>query len=150
MLYLYIAAIILHVATAASWFGLSIRLPELSKRIASSDQASANTLAASGMATVEMMNKFPVLLYVFALIAISLGPGFGGIGWPFHIALTLGLVLILIQIFLIRRNWAALQEAVGTENVDVARKKVAMSLGVGHLVWFVLLVLMFLPRVIAV
>lgn len=150
MLYLYVLAIILHVATAAAWVGLSLSLPGLAARIASSRPSDASLLAESGAATVEMMNKFPVLLYVFAILAIVLGPGFGGIGWNFHVALSLGLLLILVQVFLIRRNWLSLQRAAGTAEVEAARRKVAMSLGVGHLIWFALLVLMFLPRIMAV
>jgi hypothetical protein len=96
------------------------------------------------------MDFFALLMYAFAFFAIILGPGFGGIGWPHHFALSLGLILILVQVFLIRRNWAALQGAVGGGDAVSARKNVAMSLGIGHLIWFTLLILMFLPRVMAV
>ncbi|MDX1440307.1 MAG: hypothetical protein R3284_10445, partial [Rubricoccaceae bacterium] len=76
MIYLYVLAIVLHVATAASWLGLSLRLPELAKRIVASDGAVADALGASGSETVEMMNRYAVLMYALALAAILLGPGF--------------------------------------------------------------------------
>ena len=150
MFTLYILALILHVACAAAWFGLSLHLPGLSRAIVSSDVPIGEALAKSGSKTIRLMGFFALLMYAFAFLTIIAGPGFGGIGWPHHFALSLGLILILVQVFLIRRNWAALQGAVESGDTEAARKKVAMSLGVGHLIWFTLLVLMFLPRIMAV
>ena len=150
MLYLYVLVLILHVACAAAWFGLSLHLPGLSRAIVSSDAPIGEALAKSGARTVRLMDFFALLMYAFAFLTIIAGPGFGGIGWPHHFALLLGLILILVQVFLIRRNWSALQSAVDGGDTEAARKKVAMSLGVGHFIWIALLVLMFLPRVMAV
>lgn len=150
MLHLFVLALVLHIACAAAWFGLSLHLPGLSRAIVLSDVSIGEALAASGARTIRLMDFFALLMYVFAFIAIIVGPGFGGLGWPHHFALSLGLILILVQVFLIRRNWAALQGAVGSGDTGSARKKVAMSLGIGHLIWFTLLVLMFLHRVMAV
>ena len=150
MFTLYILALVLHVACAAAWFGLSLHLPGLSRAVVSSDVPIGEALAKSGAKTIRLMDFFVLLLYAFAVLTIIAGPGFGGIGWPFHFALSLGLVLILVQVFLIRRNWAALQSAVSGGDAVAARKKVAMSLGIGHLIWIALLVLMFLSRVMAV
>jgi len=150
MLYLYVPAVVLHVTCAAAWFGLSLRLPGLSSLIDGSDANIGEALAASGATTVRMMDYFVLLMYAFAFLTILVGPGFDGIGWPIHVALSMGLVLILVQAFLIRRNWAALQGAVGGGDTEAARKKVAMSVGIGHLFWFTLLVLMFISSVVAV
>ncbi len=150
MLYLYVLVLILHVACAAAWFGLSLHLPGLSRAIVSSDAPIGEALAKSGARTVRLMDFFALLMYAFAFLTIIAGPGFGGIGWPHHFALSLGLILILVQAFLIRRNWSALQSAVDGGDTEAARKKAAMSLGVGHFIWIALLALMFLPRVMAV
>ena len=75
------------------------------------------------------MDFFALLMYAFAFFTIIGGPGFGGIGWPHHLALSLGLILILVKPFLIPRNWAALQGAVDGGDAEAARKKVVMSPG---------------------
>ena len=129
MLHLYVLALILHVASAAAWFGLSLHLPGLLRAIVSSDASIGEALAKSGAITVRLMDFFALLMYAFAFLTIIGGQGFGGIGWPHHLALSLGLILILVQAFLIRRNWAALQGAVDGGDTGAARKKVAMSPG---------------------
>ena len=150
MPFLYVLAIVLHVAFSAAWFGLSLSLPGLSRSIISADRSVAEALAVGGAKTVRQMDFFALMMYAFAFLTIIVGPGFEGIGWPFHIALSLGLLLILVQAFLIRRNWSALQKAVEGGDTGAARRKVAMSLRLGHLIWSMLLVLMFLPRLLAV
>ncbi len=146
MLYLYVFAIVLHVACAAAWFGLSLRLPGLSKTIVGADAVVGKALAESGAATVRMMNVFVILLYVFAMLAIVLGPGFANLASTFNMALGLGLLLIPVQLLLIARNWKALTRSVDVGRSAEARGKVAMSLGIGHLLWLILLALMFAPR----
>ncbi len=129
MLHLYVLALILHVAGAAAWFGLSLHLPGLLRAIVSSDASIGEAPAKSGAITVRLMDFFALLMYAFAFLTIIGGQGFGGIGWPHHLALSLGPILILVQAFLIRRNWAALQDAVDGGDTWAARKKVAMSPG---------------------
>lgn len=145
MLYLYVLAIVLHVATAAAWFGLSLKLPRLARGIPNGTPEEGKILAASGLETITMMDRFVVLMYLLAFLAILLGPGFGGIGWNYHLALGLGGMLILVHVFLIRKAWNALVASIGGDTAPT-RKRLAMSLGVGHLLWMTLLVLMFVPR----
>ncbi|MDX1439520.1 MAG: hypothetical protein R3284_06410, partial [Rubricoccaceae bacterium] len=65
--------------------------------------------------------------------------------WNVHLALGFGGILILVQVFMIRPSWGALVAASGND-AEPLRKKLAMNLGLGHLLWMVLLVLMFVPR----
>ena len=91
------------------------------------------------------MGFFIVLTLVFAFATFvvgSIGPvRYGG---QYHTAMTLIVVLVAIQYFLVQPGWKKLRGAVeaGTD-AEAFRKRVAMGVGLGHLLWFVLLVLMF-------
>ena len=69
-----------------------------------------------------------------------------GYAWPYHMALTVGLLLVATQLLLIRPSWRRLQHAVQSAEkpeAESARRRVAMSAGIGQLLWLILLVLMF-------
>ncbi|MGB3541956.1 MAG: hypothetical protein WBA11_03425, partial [Rubrivirga sp.] len=59
----------------------------------------------------------------------------------YHTSLTLGLILVAVQLLLIRRGWNKL--AAGD---DSGRKTLSLGLGVGNLVWITLFVLMYVGR----
>ena len=92
------------------------------------------------------MNGSAVLFYVFAMANWMLGMDLGFEAqynaWPYHTALTLGLVLVGVQWGMIRPAWNKLVAGGG----EAAQKRVAMGVGIGHLVWFILFVLMYLGR----
>ena len=46
-----------------------------------------------------------------------------------------------------RPAWARLRATVGAPEADKARGRVAMGVGIGHLTWLVLLVLMYWNRI---
>lgn len=120
-------AVLLHIVTAAAWFGLGLSL---------SAQARA-AAADAGTRTVTLMGVFSVLTLVFGLLALLFGRGFAGYGPQFHTSLLLIVVLVGVQYGLIRPAWNKL--AAGDAS---ARGRLAMSTGIGHLVWLVILVLM--------
>lgn len=129
--------VILHVITAAGWFGLALLMTSISRKAAGTADAALRDV---GSKAVGMMTLFIVLTFLFGLIAFLMGGGFAVYGPNFHTSLLLILILVLIQYFMIRRGWLALS---GEADVQAAaRKKLAMGIGIGHLIWLVVLVLM--------
>ena len=94
---------------------------------------------------------FIVLTLVFAVSAFVVGGLVGGsnpfsfYGPQYHTSLLLILVLTGLQFFVIRPGWNGLT---GGGDPESARKRVAIGTGVGHLVWLVILVLMFWNRLL--
>ena len=122
-------AVLLHIITAAAWFGLGLSLSAQARAAAGAPD--------SGTRTVKLMGVFSVLTLVFGLLALLLGRGFAGYGPQFHTSLLLIVVLVGVQYGLIGPAWRKL--AAGDAG---ARGRVAMGTGIGHLVWLVILVLM--------
>lgn len=139
--------VILHIITAAAWFGLGLRLSGRARVVLNMQQPAARALLDDTQRSVYLMNVFIVLTLLFALGAFLLGGGFAAYGPAYHTSLLLIVLLVLVQFLLIRPGWHGLQSALtGGEQEGVAegfRKRVAMGTGIGHLIWLVLLVLMF-------
>jgi hypothetical protein len=139
-------AILLHVLGFGAWFGLGLRLGGQARTAAVAEPAAGATLAADGSRTVGLMNVLVLIGYAFALVAFFTRGGFATYTVPYHIALTLGLVLVAVQWLLVRPAWARLRATVGGAEADRARGRVALAVGIGHLTWAVLLVLMYWTR----
>lgn len=130
--------VILHVITAAGWFGLALVIGGLARQAA----AGAGTgVVEEGAKTVKLMNIFIVLTFVFGLSAFFIGGGFAGYGPQYHASLTLVLILVGVQLLMIRPAWSRL--ASGAEGADAGRKRMTMAVGIGHLIWLIVLILMF-------
>lgn len=139
MLLLKYVFVILHITTAAAWFGLALRLTGQARNVAAAEPSAAAALAADGAHTVRLLGIFSVLTFVFAFVTFSVGiAGGASYGWPYHTALTLILVLIGVTYGLIRPGWKALERGEAG-----AQKRVAMGTGIGHLLWLTLLILMY-------
>lgn len=131
-------SIALHVLFAAAWFGLGLALPALARAA----QAGG---APGGGRVVVMMTGSVLLFYAFAVLNFVLGSGIGfEYGWPYHTSLTLGLILVAVQLLLIRPGWSKLEA--GGEASEKGRKRVMMGIGIGHLVWIITFVLMYVGR----
>ena len=143
MVLLHQVFILLHIITAAAWFGMGLRLATQARTVLSLERSAALALADDVARTVHFMGIFIALTLVFAFGVLGLGGGYPG-RIQFHIASTLIVVLVAVQFVLVRPAWKKLRAAIeaGTDG-EGARKRIAMSIGVGHLLWFVLLVLMF-------
>lgn len=129
--------VLLHIITAAGWFGMALMLTSVSRSaVGSTDQA----LRDVGSKAVGMMTLFVVLTFFFGLIAFLLGGGFAVYGPEYHTSLLLLVILIGVQYFMIRRGWLSLSG----EAPASGRKKVAMGIGIGHLIWLIILILMLL------
>jgi hypothetical protein len=129
--------ILTHILAAFAWFGLSLRLQALTKFALTDAIADAGRKAATGM-TVSS-----VLLWATGLIAgvLSTKSVFHP-DYPYSFVYTTSTLLILalvgVQVFGISRAWKAFASG-------APAKKVMMWIGIGHLLWFVTLVLMLWP-----
>ena len=135
--------ILLHIIMAAAWFGMGLRLAAQARTVLRLERSAALALANDVARSVHFMGIFIGLTLVFAFGALGLGGGYPG-QIQYHIASMLIVVLVVFQFALVRPAWTKLRTAIetGTEG-DAFRKRIAMSVGLGHLLWFVLLVLMF-------
>lgn len=136
--------VILHIITAAAWFGLGLRLAGRARVVLNMNEAAARALLDDTQRSVYLMNVFIVLTLLFALGAFFLGGGFAAYGPAYHTSLLLIVLLVLVQFLMIRAGWNGLQTALAdAEEAEPFRKRVAMGTGIGHLIWLTLLVLMF-------
>ena len=139
MLLLKYVFVLLHITTAAAWFGLALRLAGQARNVVAAEPAAATALAADGAHTVRLLGVFSVLTFVFAFVTFSVGIAGGtDYGWPYHTALLLILGLIGVSFGIIRPAWAALQGGDAG-----AQKRVAMGTGIGHTLWLVILIMMY-------
>ncbi|MEF8796798.1 MAG: hypothetical protein V5A22_06400 [Salinivenus sp.] len=143
--------VILHIITAAAWFGIGLRLAGQARAVVQQEGAVRAALAEDGSQSVWLMNLFMVLTLVFSIAAFVAGGHFATYGPVYHTALLLIVVLTADQLVVIRGGWSTLSSLVeeaspDADALDSARKRVAIGTGVGHLIWLVLLVLMFVNR----
>ncbi len=141
---------ILHVITAAAWFGMGLRLAAQARAVLTLDRAGALALAEDTQRTIRLMGIFVVLTLVFSFITFVLGSATMRYGGQFHAAMLLIVVLVALQYALVQPAWKNLRAAVAAgADAEAHRKRLAMSVGLGHLTWLVLLVLMFWERLAA-
>lgn len=137
----YWALIVLHVITAASYFGLGLPLARQARAFA---ESRALALGEQGTATTRLMTVFAVLTFAFGLAAMLVGGGFGVYPPRYHTSLLLVLVLIVVHVLFVQRGWDGLRSAVGgSGNASAAASRVAMGVGIAHLLWLVVIVMMF-------
>lgn len=142
MMTLKVVAVILHILTAAAFFGLGLLLPRQARVFATTG---ATVLGEQGERAARLMTLFAVLTVAFSLIAFFTPPGgFAVYGFEFHTSLLLILILLGVHLALVHRGWSLLRVAVaaGRDGRKAARE-IAMGVGITHLLWLVILVLMF-------
>lgn len=148
--------VVLHIITAAAWFGLGLRLTAWARKTVELSGDSAVVMAEDGQRSVKLMTVFVVLTAVFSIAAFVVGGAFAGYGPAYHTSLLLIILLVLDQILVIRPAWNTLMTAVSSngpsasEIMASAKKRVAIGTGVGHLLWLVMLLLMFSNQWIAI
>jgi len=149
MLLLKWILVILHIITAAAWFGLGLRLAGQARTVLGLDGDAQATLAEDGQQSVWLMNIFIVLTLFFSIGAFIAGGHFSTYGPAYHSAVTLIVILTLVQLFVIRPAWGTLQtyaqdsDSTTADDAQSAKTRVAIGTGVGHLLWLTLLGLMF-------
>ena len=133
--------VVLHVITAAAYFGLGLTLTRQARLVASGEGGAA--LDGLGRKTVSLMTIFAGLTLVFAVTALLLGGGFGAYNTQFHHSLTLLLIILAVHFFVVRTGWNQL-----ATDPAKGKKKVAAGMGIAHLLWLAILILMFLHRLV--
>ncbi len=135
---LHTVTLALHVLFAAAWFGLGLALPAISRAALAGNAPDADRV-------VRLMTGSALLFYAFAVLNFVIGTSIGfEYGWPYHTALTLGLGIVAVQLLLIRPGWNAL--TADGESAERGRKKIQMGVGIGHLLWVITFILMYVGR----
>ncbi len=136
MLWLKALLVVLHILVAVVWLGLSLRVQTLARLTHVPDARAA------GDRSVLIMTVLALLLPLLGLGAMMAGGGFAAYGPEYHTSITLALLLAGIQFFGVQRVWKGLPES-GHPG------KMSMWIGIGHLLWLVILILMLWPQYIA-
>ena len=148
--FLFQACVFLHIIAAAAWFGLGLRLASQARAALAGEREVALALCDDAARAVRLMGIFIVLAFVFSMGALGLGGGYSG-QFQYHTASMLIVVLIVVQYGLIRPAWNGLRAAItSSEDGVLYSRRVAMTVGIGHLIWLILLTLMFWNRFKAV
>jgi len=145
--------VILHIITAAAWFGIGLRLTGQARAVLQHDGDARQALVDEGGQSVWLMNLFVVLTLIFSIAAFVAGGHFSTYGPVYHTALLLIVILTADQLVVIRGGWSKLsalaaEAAPASDALESAKRRVAIGTGVGHLIWLVLLVLMFANRLV--
>ncbi len=141
---------VIHVAAAAVWFAAPLGAASMVKRGMAAGGDGFKTAASEAVrrGNIGVGAGVVTLLSGFTLI-FSLG-GFKWIGPPIHAALSLVIVMLLIEAFLAKPAGAGLlrlsQEAGGEKDPAAAGllKRYAMAGGIVQLLWVAVLALMFI------
>lgn len=152
MILLSSVLVLLHIAAAAAWFGMALRLPTQSRLVEAMGGPSAREVGAATRKGIDRMGIYLMLSFVFGLVAFFIRGGFGRYGAEFHTSLLLMVLLLALHYALIRPGWNRFTEAVALDNSADAsrlRKRLGAHLGIGHLLWLTLLFLMLWERYFA-
>jgi hypothetical protein len=146
LFYLKWTLVILHIITAAAWFGLGLRITGQARSVVDAGTNAGAALADATGRSISLMNVFAVLTFVFGLASLFAGGGFSVYGWPYHTSITLVLLLVGVQLVLIRGSWNKLTGTLGSDAsaAQSAAKRLAAGTGIGHLLWLSTLVLMYM------
>ncbi len=137
---LHVFLIVLHIVLVTVWFGLTIRLQFLAKALGGGPLAASEEIRQAGDRTVQVATVAIILFYAAAIANFFVGGGFAVYGANYHASLALGLALVLVQVLLVQPAWGRL-----SGGQPAQARRVAMGIGIGHGLWFVVLVLMFWP-----
>ena len=149
MILLHAVIVFLHVVTAAAWFGLSLGLAAQSRQIAGymedNNEVASRALLLDGAHGVKLMGWSLLSTFVLSMLLLFLGGGY--VGQPeYHAASALILVLLGVQYLIIGPTWKRLSDT--SSATRGLAKRLSMGIGLGHLLWLILLGLMFWNRFI--
>lgn len=138
---LHTALLVVHVASAAYWFGLTAGVP---RRVRTALDAQDATPIAALLARDRVGAVLaPVVGWGTGLALVFAAGGFRAVAPRYHAALALGLAWIAVGTALAR----LLRKVATADRLDAAtrsrlRARVGATTGVGHLLWVVLLTTM--------
>ena len=132
--------VLLHALAAIVFFGLGLPLARLAKAAAAHTGEARAALLDQGARSIATMTLAGIAAAVLAYATLGLGMSAGrSYGGAYHAASALILVLLAVHVFGTARAWKALSG----DQPAVAVGKVSALVGVNHLIWVVLFVLMF-------
>lgn len=138
-------SLILHIAFAAMWFGGGIRLAGQVRKAASGTGSDAALLVEDIDRTRKLILWAVGGTIVFSLLAFFIYGGFGFYGPRYHASLGLIVIMALVELALIQPAWTSIRAArLEDADADVSSKtsRVAMFVGINHLLWIIVLGLM--------
>lgn len=141
-------ALVLHVLSAALWFGAGIRQSAQIRTAIDAAGEAGSVLAGEidGIRRIVLVAMGGTLIFsVTALFALG---GFAAYGPRFHTSLGLVMVMALVEMFLIQPSWRGVREQLtgAVEGEPDGSGRIAMYVGINHLLWLVVLVLMLWGR----
>jgi len=148
-MHLKLFLVVLHIALAALWFGAPLMIGSVLKKSAATGQAgfAAGAGVADRMALLGGVGSAGALLTGLALI-FSVYGGMKGLPVPFHIALTLVLLGVVLSFGFIKPTTSKLVAAAAAADYKPATaassiKKMSMFSGISQLLWLISLVCMY-------
>lgn len=137
-------ALILHILSAALWFGAGIR-QTAQIRAAVDAGAEAGSVLAGEIDSIRRIVLYAMAgTLLFSVVTLVARGGFAAYGPRFHISLGLVLVMALVEAFLIQPVWKNVRASlVGDGEEELSSSgRIAMYVGINHFLWLVVLVLM--------
>jgi hypothetical protein len=138
-------SLILHIAFAAIWFGGGIRLAGQVRKAASDTSGDVQALVRDIDGTRRLILWAVGGTLVFSLLVFFMYGGFASYGPRYHASLGLVLVMAAIELVLTQPAWTSIRDVrLADTETDVSSKtgRVAMFVGINHLLWIVVLALM--------
>ncbi|MEO1075077.1 MAG: hypothetical protein AAFX41_03810 [Bacteroidota bacterium] len=142
--------VIAHIATAAAWFGLALRLAGQARSVVAVSGDARTALAEDVGKSISQVGLFILLTFIFGtanIIIAEMWPGtainYNIAKWPYHTSVTLLLVALGAHYAITRPAWKKVSAGDAS-----AAKRVAMGVGIGHLIWLTVLVLMYWPLMV--
>lgn len=145
---LKLALLLVHVSFAAVLFGAPMGLVGNVRRALGAGDESLRIAAIDAARRAKMAGMSSILTLLTGIGLIFVAGGFAAVSKNFHAALGLMLVAVGLSVAIMRPNTAKLVAAAQAQPSDrgaaeAALKKLAMGSGVLHLLWVILLALMF-------
>ncbi len=134
--------LVLHIASAAYWFGLVAGVPRRVRAFTEADAACAPAVARALARDVAGARYGALAAYVLGLGLVFSAGGFAVLHPRYHAALGLGLLWVAVSWLLARALARLLQGETTAANRARMRGRAAALAGVGHLLWVTQLALM--------
>ncbi|MBE2187127.1 MAG: hypothetical protein IAE99_10190 [Rhodothermales bacterium] len=132
--------VILHALAAIGFFGLGLPLARMAKAALTRSGDARAALLEQGALSIRGMTGAGVFAAITAFATLVVGIQQGvPYGWPYHAASLLILVLLAVHVFGTARVWKGLSG----DAPETALGKVSAFVGLSHLLWLALFLLMF-------
>ena len=143
---LLVVLMVLHVAVAATAFGITLPVGSALKRASGRGREVKSAVATMAARSGQLAGIFGVLTLVTGLVLIFYLGGFAVVSKTIHAAMGIIVVMILHGAFFMRPAGNRILAAVEQDEAawEAARKRYAMGHGIMSLMWLAILVLMFI------